>query len=462
MSNRILLRGGHLVTMDEKLGDLDGDILIDGNRILDVGDRITDNAAEVVELNDAVVIPGLIDTHIHLWQAAVRGMASGCYGREYFGVVHPLSGRLRASDMYDTTYGAALELLTRGVTTVFDFCHATNSPEHAASSLAALDNSGIRALFGFCFRHRPEAPVEGFETLEQRQVVLKELQGTWGDHDRIRLAVALNNIDHVSTEVHVQELSAARELGLISSIHSNLPGQVSLSHAEGLLGDDMLWVHAGTITDGELDLLHDNGGSIVCTAEIEAGQMSITPIVNRAVHHGVPVTFGTDVPAAHNGDMITALRITHVVSRMLDGQLEKAQGRSGARTAWSPTLSSLDILRMATIDSADVLGLGDEIGSITPGKKADLAVISTEPFGMGAANPVDFVLFQATSRNVERVYVSGQQVVERGIPVGVDMHTVRGNLDATRRWVLGQDPQSSWTEIDDAARARYEAGQGKA
>ena len=117
---------------------------------------------------------------------------------------------------------------------------------------------------------------------------------------------------------------------------------------------------------------------------------------------------------------------------------------------------------MATIDSADVLGLGDEIGSITRGKKADLAVISTEPFGMAAASPVDFVLFQATSRNVERVYVSGRQVVERGIPVGVDMHTVRGNLDATRRWVLGQDPQSPWTEIDDAARARYEARQGKA
>lgn len=462
MGNRTLLRGGHLVTMDARRGDLDGDILIEDNRILDVGERITDDTAELVELHDAVVIPGLIDTHVHLWQAPVRGMASGCYGREYFGVVHPLSGRLRSSDMYDATYGAALEFLTHGVTTVFDFCHATNSPEHAASSLDALEKSGIRALFGFCFRHRPEAPVEGFETLGQRRAVLEQLQKAWGDHDRIRLAVALNNIDHVSAAVHAQELSAARELGLISTLHTNLAGQVSMSHAAGLLGNDILWVHAGAITDGELELLRDNGGAIACTAEIEAGQMSVTPVVNRAVRHGVPVTLGTDVPAVHNGDMISALRIAHVLSRLYDGQLERAQGRTGARTTWSPTLNSTDILRMATVGSAEVLGLGDEIGSITPGKKADLAVISTEPFGLGAASPVDYVLFQSTSRNIERVYVSGQLVVKQGIPVGVDLREVRANLNATREWVLGRDPRSPWTEINDAARARYEVGQGKA
>ncbi len=462
MSNRILLSGGHLVTMDPALGDLEGDVLIDGNRIVEVGNGLVDTTAELVELNGAVVIPGLIDTHVHLWQAALRGMASSCYGREYFGVVHPLSGRLRASDMYDATYAGALELLTHGVTTVFDFCHATNSPEHAASSLKALDESGIRALFGFCFRHRPEAPVKGFETLEQRQVVLRELNSAWSGHDRVRLAAALNNIDHVSAEAHSQELSIARELGLMSSLHSNLPGQVSLSHAGGLLGDDILWVHAGPITDGELDLLHEHGGAIACTAEIEAGQMSITPVVNRACHRRVPVTFGTDVPAATNGDMFTALRITHAISRLCDAQLEKAQGRTGSRTPWSPTLTSGDMLRMATMGAADVLGLGDEIGSITPGKKADLAVVSTEPFGLGAASPVDFAFFQASSRNIERVYVSGRLVVAHGTPVGVDMGTARINLDSTRDWVLGRHPESPWTEIDDAARARYEAGQGKA
>ncbi len=462
MGTRTLLRGGGLITMDPARGDVHGDILIEDSRILDVGNRLTDATADLVELDGAVVIPGLVDAHVHLWQAAVRGMASGCYGREYFGVVHPLSGRLRADDMYNATYGAALELLSHGVTTAFDFCHATNSPEHATASLKALDDSGIRALFGFCFRHRPEAPVHGFETLEQRQTILEQLQSSWGSHERVRLAVALNNIDHVPAKVHARELAVARDLGLISSLHSNLPGQVSASHADGLLGDDILWVHAGTITDGELELLREKGGAIVCTAEIEAGQMSITPVVNRAVQHGVPISFGTDVPAANNGDMLTALRLTHAVSRLCDGQLEKQQGRTGARACSSPTLTSTDILRMATMGAAEVLGLQDEIGSITPGKKADLAVITTAPFGLGAASPVDFVLFQSTSRNIDRVYVNGRLVVAQGVPVGVDMNAVRSDLDAARDWVLGDAPGSPWTAINAAAKARYEAGQGKA
>src|SRR5262249_39733927 len=151
-----LLRDGNLLTMDDRLGAFRGDVLIEGSRIREVAPSITVAADEVVDLDGAVVLPGLVDCHVHLWQAPIRGVAAGCWGREYFGVVHPLSARFRATDLYAATFAAGAELLTHGVTTAVDFCHSTNSPAHAEASLAALSDVGIRALFGFSFRERPE------------------------------------------------------------------------------------------------------------------------------------------------------------------------------------------------------------------------------------------------------------------------------------------------------------------
>lgn len=462
MPERTLLRNAVVLTMDEDLGELAGDVLIEDGVILDVAEFLPADGAEVVELDGAIVMPGLIDSHVHLWQSAIRGLAAECWVREYFGLVHPLSGRLRVTDMYASTYGGAIELLQSGTTTVFDFCHATNSAEHAEASLQALDESGIRGLFGFCFRHRPEAPIEGFTTLEERFDVLARLVDEWSGHGRVSLGVALNNIDHVSPEVHAQEVAAARRLGLRQSLHSNLPGQVGLSARMGLLGDDLNWVHAGPIDDDEIGMLAEQGGSIAFTPEVEAALMGVAPRVGAAHRRGVPVSIGTDVPSALNGSLFAQLRIARAVTRAVDMQVERAQNRPGTRTPTHPSFDTMALLRMATIDGARVLGLEDRIGSVTPGKRADLLVIETAPFGLGAGRADDFVVYQATARNLTRVYVDGRLVVRDGVHLSADLHEVRTRLDETRDWVLGRSADSEWPVIDDAMRARYEAGQGKA
>lgn len=461
MTERRLLRDAHLLTMDDDLGERTADILIDDGVIIDVRDGIRDATAETVDLNGSVVLPGLVDTHIHLWQSAIRGLAGDTWGREYFGLVHPLSGRFRASDMYSATLGGAVELLLSGTTTVFDFCHATNSPEHADASLRALDDAGIRAIFGFCFRHRPEAAIEGFTTMDERFTVLERLTRQWADHERVELGVALNNIDHVEPEVHTREVAAARSLGLRQSLHSNLAGQVTLSADRGLLGDDLIWVHAGPVSDTELDLLAESGGTIAFTPEVEASLMGVAPCVGRAHRRGVPVTVGTDVPSAVNGSLFSQLRIARAVTRVVDMQAERAQNRPGTRSSELPSFNTVDLLRMATIDGARVLGLGDAVGSITPGKRADLVVFSTQPFGLSAGTAADFVVNQATSRHLTHVFVNGDLVVRDGQHLGVDVVDLRQQLDHTRDWVLGRG-DSDWPEITDEMRARYEAGQGKA
>lgn len=462
MATRTLLREAHVLTMDdEQFGDT-ADILIEDGVIIDVGEHINPDGARVVELSGSIVLPGLVDSHIHLWQSVLRGIAAETWGREYFGLVHPLSGRLRADDMYAATYGGAIELLLAGTTTVFDFCHATNSPEHAENSLRGLADAGIRGLFGFCFRHRPESPVTGFETLDERAAVLERLVEQWKDHERVGLGVALNNIDHVSIDVHKQEVAVARQLGLRQSIHSNLPGQIGLSAQNGLLGEDLIWVHAATASDEEMGLLADKGGSLSITPEVEAALMGMSSAAPRAKRHDVRVAVGTDVPAGIGGNLFAQLRIARATTRAVDVQFEYSQNRPGARTSTHPSYDSMDLLRMATIDGARALGLEDRIGSISPGKQADLLVVSTEPFGLSGGTAADFLLYQATARHLTQVYVGGEVVVQHGHHVSADMGAVRARLDDTRDWILGLAPGSEWPTINAEMRARYEAGQGKA
>jgi 5-methylthioadenosine/S-adenosylhomocysteine deaminase len=449
--------------MDEALGDFCGDIVIEGARIREVGSAIDPTTVdEVVDLGGAVVLPGLIDCHVHLWQAAVRGVASGCWWREYFGIVHPLSARLRAGDLYASTFAGAAQLLCGGVTTVFDFCHSTNSSAHARASLEALSEVGIRALFGFSFRERPEMTEQGFTSFEHRINELHRLQSEWGSHERVQLAAALNNIDHVTGDGHAREVKAARELGLVATLHSNLQAQVTESFQRGLLGSDLLWVHTGAISDSELRLLREHGGAIICTPELEAGFMTVTPVVARALQHQVPVAYGTDAPAVVNGDLLTQLRIGHTTIRMADAQLEHLQGRSGQRTGCCPSVDASRLLRQATIESAALLGMADRIGSLTPGKQADITVVGTGPFGLAGAAPADHVLFHASNHPMERVYVAGREVVRAGQLVGTDMDEVRQRAEEARDWVLGRAPGTQWPELDAQTRARYEAGQGSA
>ncbi|MHC5256377.1 amidohydrolase family protein [Streptomyces sp. UC4497] len=443
--------------MDDTVGDLEGDVLIADGHIADVGPSLDAEADTVVDAHGKFVLPGLIDSHVHLWQAPVRGIASGCWGREYFGLVHPLSGRLRPEDLHAATFGGAVELLTRGVTTVFDFCHSGNTEEHARAALTGLSEAGIRALYGYTFRNRPEAGTG--PTLDQRVGVLTRLHQQFASHGRVQLAVSLNNMEHVSPDEHAREVAAARALGVRASLHSNLEGQITQSWQQGLLGPDLLWVHCGPATDRELGLLADHGGVIVCTPEAETAQMGVDPLIGRARRHSVPVVVGTDVPAALNGDILAQLRMAHAFDRLSCAQELQAAGRPVQRTAEHPSVDAHRLLRMATIDAADALGLGARTGSITPGKLADLLVVAA-PFGTGAASPADHVLFQTTVGDIEAVYVGGRRVVDRGTVEGVDPAHVRRGLESARDWILGRSPGADWPVLDAEQRRQYEAGQG--
>lgn len=463
MAKRTLIRNGTVLTMDAELGELaTGDVLIDGARIAAVGASLDVGADEVVDATGMLVLPGLIDTHMHLWQTAVRGLAAGTWSREYFSTIHPLSARMRPQDMYASTYGGAVELLAHGVTTVLDFCHSVNSPAHADAAVDALSDSGIRALYGVGLRDRPEVTERAFGSLDDRIRDIGRLhderQGA-GD-GRVTIAVALNNPDHVDIETHAREIACARDLGLRATLHSDLGGQIAGAAGHGLLGPDILWVHCVGISDQELALLARDGGTVVVTPEIEAGLMAATPVLGRALRHGADVTLGTDVVSAVGGGVIPQMRAAYSLDRMLDALADRREGRESRRTAWSPTIDAAKLLRLGTVDAARAIGLDDEIGTLTPGKLADVLVLDTAPFGLAAGDPASHVVFQAGRADVEAVFVGGEQRVRAGRLTGVDRARMRDALDSTRDYVLGRSGDVDWPEMDAAARAAYEATLG--
>jgi 5-methylthioadenosine/S-adenosylhomocysteine deaminase len=253
----------------------------------------------------------------------------------------------------------------------------------------------------------------------------------------VGFALALNNLEHVTPEESTREVEWARELGVPATVHSIRPGQVADAHRRGVLGPDLQWVHATAITDAELALLADHGGSIAVTPESEAAIMSVWPVTGRAVRHGVPVGLGVDIVSAVSGDVAAQARSALALDRMADAQEHRLQGREPVRTPDSPALDARRALELATSEAARSIGLGDVAGSITPGKAADVVLRTIPPWGPPAGDPATHLLLHSSRADVHTVWVDGEVRVRAGELAGVDPERVRGLLDAAREHVVG-------------------------
>jgi cytosine/adenosine deaminase-related metal-dependent hydrolase len=393
MTGSILIRRGHVLTMDDQLGDLPvGDVLVRGNTIAKVGAQLADRADEVIDADGMFVLPGLVDTHIHLWQTVLRGLAGDLWKGEYFTHVLPYRERFRPEDMYAGGYVGGLELLSHGTTTALDFCHAIGSPSHVDAALDGVRDSGLRAVFEYSVK---ETPPGVWRSQEERFRDLDRVREKLGD--RLSLMVAMSDLETVDIETCERETAFARERGLRRTIHSNFEQQVTAMHGKGLLGPDLLPVHGNVMTDYELDLLAEHGTTISFTPSVEVYGAPCT-VLGRALRRGIPITWGCDIPSFVNGDLLAQLRLVVHMQGFLDAQQERLSGRSGGRVPGIPSLTPRAALRSATIGGATALGFGDRTGSLTPGKEADIVLLDSGPFGTSLCDPAAHIVFQAGAR----------------------------------------------------------------
>ncbi|MEV1295518.1 amidohydrolase family protein [Pseudonocardia sp. NPDC049635] len=436
---RTLLRGGHILSMDPEVGELPaGDILIEDDTIAAVGVDlgVADTAAEIVDVDGAIVIPGLVDTHRHTWQTPLRGVCADFTLLDYFRVIRVAYSQVyRPEDVRTGNYVGALEALDAGVTTILDYSHCMNSPDHADASVAGLQEARIRALHCYGFYHVPlQKPV--FVKHEQRLADACRIREKYftSDDQLLTMGLAGSEVHRIPFSATETEVRLANELGVPITFHSacywgmKLTHCVSELHSVGLLGQGQIHSHANACTDAELALLARHGSFVSCTPETEMGMSMGSPIIGRALDAGLRPTLGCDIVSLNSGDLFTQMRLAISSQRALahDVETTKTMGVTNA-------VRAEDVLRFATQDGATSLGLGSRIGSLTPGKQADVVVLRSSGLSLTPVNaPVaGAVVFQAGARDVEHVLVAGS-FVKRDGSLLADIASARRDIQATR------------------------------
>jgi cytosine/adenosine deaminase-related metal-dependent hydrolase len=416
---RTLIKSATIVTMDDRLGDLsDADVLVDGNRIVELRPNIEvggDTAGvDVLDGRGRIVIPGLINAHMHTWQTALRGYAANWTLLEYFRRMHAgLATIFQPDDIYIATLMGALNQINVGTTTLVDWCHNNPTPAHTDAAVRGLRESGIRAAF-FHGSPKPE-PKPGqphfSEVPHPRREVERLLAGPLSNRDGlVTLGLAILGPHYATLDVAFQDFRLAREFGLIASMHQGggaaktLGGWDRLIEA-GLVGPGVNIVHGNDLPDDLLRRIVDLGVSFSVTPENEMIQGHGFPITGRLLKLGTRPSVGIDLESILAGDMFGAARIALSMQRALDN----AESRSANGTIpETTTIPTREALRWVTTEGARMLGRENRIGSLTPGKLADLVVINTNDLNLFPVHdPVSTVVMQTSLANIEAVMVDG-------------------------------------------------------
>jgi 5-methylthioadenosine/S-adenosylhomocysteine deaminase len=392
---KLVIRGGLLIDTDPQPAVLpDHDLLIDGDQIAAVGPDLDTPDAEVVDGTGLIVLPGFVDAHRHMWQTALRGLAADIDLREYMALINGgIAARYRDTDVFTGTLAGAIEALAAGVTTVQDFAHIQRTPGHSDAAVAALRESGVRAVFAY------GQPVFG-PALDPEQVRRVHRDHFAGRGDRLTLALAPLGPSYSPMEAVRRNWALAAELGLrifthISGTPQN-PEPIESLRAERLLRPGITFTHGNTLSDDDLDRIAEAGAAVAICPGVEARMGHGAPMAGRLADRGITTGLGVDVVSAVAGDMFCLMRATLLTSQF------------GAGRRITPAA----VLRMATQDGAKAIGLGDRIGSLTPGKQADLVLLRATDANLlgGVHDPIGTVVAAAHPGNVERVLVAGQRV----------------------------------------------------
>ena len=432
MTDRVLLRGGHVVTMDPAAGDLpSGDVLLCGDSIEAVGPRIgADSGAEVVDVTGKIVIPGFVDTHRHTWETAIRGCAPDATLDEYFAHVKgTLAPAYQPGDVYASNLAGSLECLNAGITTLVDWSHINNTPEHPDAAIRALRETGIRAQYAYGCGNSAPGSHRDDSAVAVAAADVRRIRDTYfpSDAGLLMMALATRGPGLAVPGVVRSEWQTADDLAIPVTTHVTMsrragrPGMVSRLDQMGLLREGTTYVHSCHLTGEEWKLVAGSGGHISVAPQVELQMGHGWPAVLTALRHGLRPSLSVDVVTSAPGDMFTQMRAAFAADRARahaaaweeEGTCEASErspATAGDLGGAGPggLLTARQMLEAATIDGARGIGLGDRTGSLTPGKQADIVVIDATAINLApVTDPVAAVVTCADVSNVEHVLVAG-------------------------------------------------------
>ena len=409
MTTRTLLRSGHVISMDPDIGDLPhGDVLVEDGRITAVEPEISADA-EVLDMTGRIVIPGFVDTHRHTWEAPIRGVAPDATLDDYFvDILDTFAPLYTPEDVYAGNLAGALECLNAGITTLVDWSHINNTPEHPDAAIQGLAESGIRAQYAYGSANTSLAEY----WFESRIAIPAERAKEFVAQARPLMAGGplLCAAGTCVDEVVAAEWAMARELGLPITVHVAMGrlagrfGMVKQLHGLGLLGPDTTYVHSCHLSGEEWRMVADSGGTVSVAPQVELQMGHGWPPVMQAIEHGLRPALSIDVVTTVPGDMFTQIRAAFGA--------ERARVNADCWQANMPVPSTMltarQMLEIATVNGAHVAGLEDRTGSLTPGKRADIVAIdATAPNVAPVHDAAAAVTLCADVSNVDTVLVDG-------------------------------------------------------
>lgn len=423
---RTLIKNATIITMDAQ-GDLpQGDVLITGETLTEIAPGIHADDSQVIDASGFIIIPGLINAHMHTWQTALRGLASNWTLLEYFQKMHAgLATVFEPQDLHIATLVGALNQLNCGTTTLADWCHNNPTPGHNDAAIDGLQKSGIRAAF-FHGTAKPD-PKPGqtpFWEIPHPRAEIERLLKSHQGHALVSIQAAVLGPHYSTLDVAMHDFAMAKELGLIASMHqgggpARTPDGWEKLEAAGLLGEHINIVHGHALSDEQLKRFCVLGMSFSAAAESEMTQGHGHPITGRLRVFGKAPSLGVDLESVMSGDMLTQARIALGMQRSLDNFAFRSAHGSIPPTS---TITTREALSWVTIEGARMLKQSHRIGSLAAGKQADLVMIRATDLNMQPVHDaVNTVIMQTSLANIDSVMVAGQWKKRHGQLLGVDL-----------------------------------------
>lgn len=438
-----VFRNATVVTVDS-LGVLrDADVLVQGDSIAAVGHHLeVPEGTLEIDASGGIITPGFIDTHRHMWQSALRGYGGDWALSQYFVFYYLQHGQVfRPEDIYAGNLLSALESVDTGVTTTLDWSHALRTPAYADAALQAFEEIPGRFVLGY--GNYLGAPWEWTADADFR-AWMKAHPAT----DMLGMQIAFD----VPDSEDFPERAAfewARDNGLRVTTHAGVWGAttdngIDHMYKAGVMTPEITYVHASSLSPDSYHKIAATGGTVSVATESEQSAGQGYPSTWELRKYGIPASLSMDTSVWWSADYFSAMRATLSSDRSRD----HLEAHRVGETINVNKLRAEDVIWMATMGGAKSLGMEDKIGSITPGKKADLVLIKNDqsPAMTPILNPTAHVVYQAGTADVHTVVVNGRVVKYDGARIGLDLAPVRDAVAKSVEYVRSQLGEKDWEE----------------
>ncbi|EQC2551407.1 amidohydrolase family protein [Enterobacter sichuanensis] len=421
-----LIRGATILSMDEDVGNLErDDILITGSTITAIGKDLHAAGAHVIDATNRIAMPGMVDSHRHAWEGQLRRINPNatCLD-DYSNATHfSFAKYYRPADMYVGNLLTALGAIDAGITTMIDNSHNSRTAAHSDAAVEALLDSGVRAI------HASGAPVAGKWDRVHWPGNWQRLQEKYFK-DNPQGLVSLGVMAQLEPDLWAE----ARRLGLpivTEFFGAEMASALKSLHQQGLLGPDNIFNHCTALPDEGWEILREAGVRVnVCPRSdshygIECGMFAL----EAARRHGITPGLSVDNETSYGTNMFMEMRVAFYLQRVMGMHQQNCYSSDHSLTM----LPTAQLLKAATVDGAYCAGLQDKVGSLTPGKQADLILINAGDINLYPNGNAFGTVVHATGRsNIDTVMIGGHIVKQHGQVVGLDSARLRAAINESR------------------------------